>query len=247
MRGAARQLNGGAGAANGRSCGTTRTRSPPTNAAAAAMTSTGRQDSTGTAQRTRWGSAEPSVNAPTRTPIASPRPSRYHPATIFIPGGYTPASAAPVSIRSTIPVPGPGANATPRVARPASHAQPATSRRADPAVEVLGQCLDTHRLGGVVPRVEDVQLQLFGVEERVVGTLARDEGVEASGGGLRDHRARRPRHDPDAAHPLRAERHQARCLAHEGRQLALERVPRDVDLSPTADRHAVFLAEFAAR
>src|SRR2546430_2353337 len=131
MRGAAGHLNGGAGWANGPPCGPSRTRSPPTNAAAAATRSTGRQYSTGTAQRTRWGSAEPSVNAPTRTPIASPRPSRYHPATIFIPGGYTPASAAPVSIRSAIPVPGPGANATPRVARPARQAQAATSRRAD--------------------------------------------------------------------------------------------------------------------
>src|SRR5881628_560602 len=93
--------------------------------------STGRQYSTGTAQRTRCGSAEPSVNAPTRTPIASPRPSRYHPAAIFIPGGYTPAKAAPVSIRNAIAVPGVGANATPSVARPASAAQPATSRRAD--------------------------------------------------------------------------------------------------------------------
>src|SRR5436309_6904768 len=131
MRGAARQLKGGAGAANGPSCGTNKTRSPPTNAATAATMSTGRHDSTGTAQRARWGSAEPSVNAPTRTPIASPRPSRYHPATIFMPGGYTPASAAPVSIRSAIPAPGPGAHATPTVARPASQAQPATRRRAD--------------------------------------------------------------------------------------------------------------------
>src|SRR5437660_12537143 len=57
--------------------------------------------------------------------------SRYHPATIFIPGGYTPASAAPVSMRRAMPSPGPGANATPRVARPASQAQPAIRRRAD--------------------------------------------------------------------------------------------------------------------
>src|SRR6267142_2197577 len=48
-----------------------------------------------------------------------------------MPGGYTPASAAPVTIRSVIPVPGPGAKATPRVARPARHAHAATSRRAD--------------------------------------------------------------------------------------------------------------------
>src|SRR2546422_10997427 len=59
-------------------------------------------------------------------------------------------------------------------------------RKVEPGVEVLGQRLDTHGLGGVVPRVKHVQLQLFGVEKRVVGTLARDEGVEISGGGLRD-------------------------------------------------------------
>src|SRR5439155_2490502 len=115
-----------------------------------------------------------------------------------------------------------------------------------PAVEVLGQRLDPHRLGGVVSRVEDVYFQLFGVEKRMVGTLARDEGVEAGAGSLRDHRARRPRHDPHAPHPLRAERHQPRCATREGRQLTLERVSGDVDLSPTADPHAVFLAELAA-
>ncbi len=98
-----------------------------------------------------------------------------------------------------------------------------------------------------MPRVEDVQLELFGVKERVVGTLARDEGVETGSGGLRDHGARSPRHDPDAAHPLRAERQQPRCGARDGRQLALERVPRDVDLSPPADPHAVFFAEIAAQ
>src|SRR3989475_10313858 len=95
------------------------------------MTSTGRHDATGTAQRTRWGSAEPTVSAPTKTPIASPRPPRSHPATIFMPGGYTPAKAAPVSIRSGMPTSGFGANATPIVARPARQAHAATSRRAD--------------------------------------------------------------------------------------------------------------------
>jgi hypothetical protein len=106
---------------------------------------------------------------------------------------------------------------------------------------------ENHGLGGVVPRVKDVELQLFGVEKRVVGTLARDEGVEVGGGGLRDHRARRPRHDSHAAHPLGAERHQPRCATCKGRQLALEGVASDVDLSPTADPHAVLLAEFAAQ
>src|SRR2546426_7845178 len=120
-------------------------------------------------------------------------------------------------------------------------------RQLEPIAQMTGQRLDTYRLGGVVPRVEDVQLELFGVKERVVGTLARDEGVETSSGGLRDHGARSPRHDPDAVHPLRAERQQPRCGARDGGQLALERVPRDVDLSPPADPHAVFLAELAAQ
>src|SRR6266704_511564 len=43
----------------------------------------------------------------------------------------------------------------------------------EPDVEVFGQRLDPHRLGGGGPGVKQVQLQLFGVEERVVGTLAR--------------------------------------------------------------------------
>src|SRR5204863_8725245 len=51
--------------------------------------------------------------------------------TTFVPGAQPPPRAAPVSIRSAIPVPEPGANATPRVASPARHAQAATSRRAD--------------------------------------------------------------------------------------------------------------------
>src|SRR5256886_17353095 len=58
---------------------------------------------------------------------------------IFIPGGYTPASAAPVSIRSAIPVPEPGANATPTVMRPARHAHAATSRRADQRSESVSK------------------------------------------------------------------------------------------------------------
>src|SRR6267154_6499324 len=37
-------------------------------------------------------------------------------------------------------------------------------RQLEPVAEMPGQRLDTHRLGGVVPRVEDVQLELFGVK-----------------------------------------------------------------------------------
>src|SRR5205809_6760847 len=118
-------------------------------------------------------------------------------------------------------------------------------RQLEPIAEMTGQRLDTYRLGGVVPRVEDVQLELFGVKERVVGTLARDERVETSSGGLRDHGARSPRHDPDAAHPRRAERLQPWCGARDRRRLALERVPREAAVSPPADPHAVCVAEIA--
>src|SRR5882672_6599598 len=131
MRGAADQEKGGDGAAKGPSFGTARTRNPPANAHAAAMPSTSRHASGGAAQRTRWGTAEPSVSAPTRIPIAQPRPSRNHPAAIFIPGGYTPASAAPVRSRQAIPILIPRENATPSVASAASAADPATNRRAD--------------------------------------------------------------------------------------------------------------------
>ena len=64
-------------------------------------------------------------------PIAQPRPSRNQPATIFIPGGYTPASAAPVATRRAMPTVGFEALATPTVASAAATADTWTSRRAD--------------------------------------------------------------------------------------------------------------------
>src|SRR6266699_7278832 len=115
MRGAADQENGGEGAANGPSCGTARTRNPAASALAAATLSTRRHASGGAAQRTRWGTAEPSVSAPTRIPIAQPRPSRNQPAAIFMPGGYTPANAAPGATRRAMPTVGFEALATPNV------------------------------------------------------------------------------------------------------------------------------------
>src|SRR6267142_5147770 len=108
-----------------------RTSRPPAIALTAATIRTTRHAAGDTAQRTRWGLAEPSVSAATRTPIASPLPSLNHPAAIFIPGGYTPASAAPVSSRHVIPSAMLGAAATPSVAAAASTADPATRRRAD--------------------------------------------------------------------------------------------------------------------
>src|SRR5262245_56741236 len=48
----------------------------------------------------RWGNADPIVSAPMTTPRAVPRRCWNQPAATFIPGGYTPASAAPVAKRS---------------------------------------------------------------------------------------------------------------------------------------------------
>src|SRR5512145_834327 len=131
MRGAADSENGGDGAAYGPSFGTSRTRMPPASALIAAIPSTTRHAAGDTAQLTRCRLADPNVSAPTRMPIAHPRDSLNHPATIFIPGGYTPASAAPVSKRQPIPTPIPGAAATPSVATAAIVAEPATSLRAE--------------------------------------------------------------------------------------------------------------------
>lgn len=72
------------------------------------------------------------------------------------------------------------------------------------------QRFHSNLLGGVVSGVDDVDLELHGVEVGMVGTLARNEGVEASGtcrpnprpGGPRDHANR-----PDQ---FRTSRHQAR-------------------------------------
>src|SRR5207247_2484215 len=58
-------------------------------------------------------------------------PSRNHPAAIFMPGGYTPARAAPVATRRAKPATGPRENDTPRVAAAAARLAPAASHRAD--------------------------------------------------------------------------------------------------------------------
>src|SRR5436190_22476802 len=125
MRGAAARENGGEGAAKGPSPGTRSTSSPPTTAHPAARPKTTRHAAGETAQRTRCGLADPSVSAPTRMPIASPLPSLNHPAAIFILGGYTAASAAPVRSRQPIPTVKLDAVATPTVAAAAIIADPA--------------------------------------------------------------------------------------------------------------------------
>lgn len=59
----------------------------------------------------RWGSAEPRVSAPIRTPIARPRSADSdHEAISFIPTGYTPARKIPVRNLIGIAAPMPVAN-----------------------------------------------------------------------------------------------------------------------------------------
>src|SRR2546425_1135725 len=49
----------------------------------------------------RYGTAFPTVSAPTTVPIARPRPEENHVAIIFMAGGYTPARQNPVKKRET--------------------------------------------------------------------------------------------------------------------------------------------------
>ena len=53
-------------------------------------------------------------------------------------------------------------------------------------VHVFGQRFDAHRLSSVMTRVEDVQAQLLGIEVGVVGSLARDIGVQSRRRSLPD-------------------------------------------------------------
>src|SRR5207302_388002 len=76
--------------------------------------------------------------------------------------------------------------------------------------QVFPQRLDPDGLRRVVPAIEDVDTQLFGIEERMVRPFTRDVGVEPRRSRLADHRTRASGDDPHTAHPLRAERHDAR-------------------------------------
>jgi hypothetical protein len=73
---------------------------PPMTDSADELSISVRHERSAAIQARRWGNAEPSVSAPTTTPSALPRRSRNQPAAIFMPGGYTQASAAPVMKRS---------------------------------------------------------------------------------------------------------------------------------------------------
>ncbi len=93
MRANAARSSGDNGASYGPDCTAKANTAAATSADAAAANNTVRHSSWGTRTRNRCGVADPIESAPTSTPTASPRPSRHHPATIFIAGGYTPASA----------------------------------------------------------------------------------------------------------------------------------------------------------
>ena len=80
------------------------TMAPPMTASIEELSISVRHDRSAALHDKRCGNAEPRVNAPTTTPSALPRRSRNQPAAIFIPGGYTHASAAPVSRRSAMMV-----------------------------------------------------------------------------------------------------------------------------------------------
>ena len=60
----------------------------------------------------RYGTAFPSVSDATRMPSAAPRLVLNQPATIFMPGGYTRASAVPVAKRHATTSTGDGAEVT---------------------------------------------------------------------------------------------------------------------------------------
>jgi hypothetical protein len=76
---------------------TTRAAAPANSEAASSVWRQGRS----VRPRIRCGVAEPTVSAPTRRPMASPRLSRNHVAAIFIAGGYVPARQTPVRKRRT--------------------------------------------------------------------------------------------------------------------------------------------------
>src|SRR6476660_5268665 len=121
----ARGLNGADAAWNGPSRTTRPNKIAETKAQAAAARMIVRHFSTGATARRRFGIADPIVSAPTKMPMAVPRPARHHPAAILIPGGYTPAKAAPVTPQRTIAV------ATP-VWRQVSAAVAMLTKKADP-------------------------------------------------------------------------------------------------------------------
>lgn len=127
----ARGLNGADAAWNGPSRTARPNKLAETRAQAAAARMIVRHLSVGASARRRFGIADPIVRAPTNMPIAVPRPDRHHPAAILIPGGYTPANAAPVRPQSAMAVAGPvWRQASAAVAMVTKHDEAEASRRA---------------------------------------------------------------------------------------------------------------------
>src|SRR5438105_2909019 len=104
------------------------TSAPPTIASDDADSISVRHGIAADAAARRCGNADPTVSAPMSTPSAAPRRFSNQPAAIFIPGGYTHASAAPVQTRSTISSAGPAAR-TSAAFDAAASTQPIANRR----------------------------------------------------------------------------------------------------------------------
>jgi hypothetical protein len=123
-------LNGADAAWNGPSRTARPNKTAETRAQAAAPRMIVRHFPIGATARRRFGIADPIVRAPTKTPIAVPRPARHHPAAILIPGGYTPARATPVRPQRQIAAVGPvWRQASAVIAMVTAHDEAAASRR----------------------------------------------------------------------------------------------------------------------
>src|SRR5207245_406943 len=146
-------------------------------------------------------------------PIAKPRPSRNQPATIFIPGGYTPARAAPVTRRSAIPTTRVGAIATPSVASPATTADAWTSRRAD-QMSLSVSIADTS-----APTTKPSCTEMVSQAAPAGPSCHRRESVGATAEAL-NHGAPGP--DAPPPHLLGPERHDSRRRAQHGGELLLQ-------------------------
>lgn len=116
--------------------------SPPSAARALVMKITLRQLAP-PSPLTRCGSADPSVSAPTMTPSAVPRPVRNHADIALRAGGYTRASAAPVSARRPAARVGPPAHNSPRFAPAAISAPVRISRWGETRSARLSAALST--------------------------------------------------------------------------------------------------------
>ena len=88
-----------------------------------------RQSSVADTDASRCRNAEPTVSAPIKTPSAAPRRRSNQPAAIFIPSGYTQASAAPVATCRTMRPTGPSAPTSAALAAAATRQPTANSRR----------------------------------------------------------------------------------------------------------------------